>query len=201
MAELKEHNELRRVLECLLFVASDPLSEKRLAEISGAKPHQVRPILEELEQKYLDSGFQLRQIAWGWQFTTQAIYAPYIEKLYRPKIQQLSRAAMETLAIIAYKQPVTKAEVAAIRGVDVDGVISTLLEKRLIQDVGRRLGPGRPLLYGTTDEFLTFFGINSLEDLPPASTLAQEDETASTEQPDLFISPPALEVLKGEETD
>ena len=198
MTELKEHDELKRVLECLLFVASDPLSEKRLAEISGSDPHQVRLLLEELEQKYSNSGFQLRQIAWGWQFTTQAVYAPFIEKLYRPKIQQLSRAAMETLAIIAYKQPITRAEVSAIRGVDADGVISTLLDKRLIKDVGRRLGPGRPLLYGTTDEFLTFFGIKSLENLPPAGSMAPEDELAQVEQQKLFSNPPALEVLKNE---
>ena len=193
MTEHNEHDDLRRVLECLLFVASDPLSEKRLAEISGAEPRQVRLLLQELEQEYINSGFQLRQIAWGWQFTTQAVYAPYIEKLYRPKIQQLSRAAMETLAIIAYRQPITRAEVSSIRGVEADGVISTLLDKRLVKDVGRRLGPGRPLLYGTTDEFLAFFGINSLEDLPPAGSVAPEDRA---EQPRLFNGPPNLEVLK-----
>ena len=199
MTELKEHDELKRVLECLLFVASDPLSEKRLAEISGADMHQVRQLMEELEQEYFDRGFQLRQIAWGWQLTTQAAYAPYIEKLYRPKIQQLSRAAMETLAIIAYKQPITRAEVSAIRGVEADGVVSTLLDKRLIKDVGRRLGPGRPLLYGTTDEFLAFFGINSLEDLPPAGSVTAESEGSRIEQPELFTGPPTLEVLKNED--
>jgi segregation and condensation protein B len=193
MTELKDHNELKRVLECLLFVASEPLSEKRLAEISESELCQVRALLDELEQGYRDGGFQLRQVARGWQFTTRADFSPYIEKLYRPKIQQLSRAAMETLAIIAYKQPVTRAEVAAIRGVEVDGVISNLLDKRLIQDVGRRLGPGRALLYGTTDEFLAFFGINSLEDLPPASSVAEEDEAYITNP-----GPPTLEVLKSD---
>ena len=199
MAELKEHDELKRVLQCLLFMASEPLSEKRLAEISLSDPRQIRVLIGELEQEYTDSGFQLRQLAGGWQFVTQADYAPYIERLYRPKIQQLSRAAMETLAIIAYKQPITRAEVSAIRGVDVDGVISTLLDKRLIQDVGRCLGPGRALLYGTTDEFLAFFGIKSLEDLPPATSVIDEDEDSYSEQPELFSSPPALEVLRSDE--
>jgi segregation and condensation protein B len=195
MTELKDRGELKRLLECLLFVASEPLSEKRLADLSESEPRQVRALLEELEQEYLERGFQLRKLAGGWQFTTQAAFATYIEKLYRPKVQQLSRAAMETLAIIAYKQPVTRAEMAAIRGVEVDGVISTLLEKHLIKDVGRRLGPGRALLYGTTDVFLTFFGLNSLEDLPPAGSMTEEDETSLVEQPELFVVP-TLEVLK-----
>ena len=193
MAELKDCKELKKVLECLLFVASEPLSEKRLAEISESELCQVRALLSELQQIYHDKGFQLRPVAGGWQFTTRADYALYIEKLYRPKIQQLSRAAMETLAIIAYKQPITRAEMAAIRGVEVDGVVSTLLDKRLIQDVGRRLGPGRALLYGTTDEFLAFFGINSLEDLPPAGNIAEEAPPVEQMQP--INTPPTLEVL------
>ncbi|MCL1974897.1 MAG: SMC-Scp complex subunit ScpB [Firmicutes bacterium] len=194
--ELKEHDELKRILECLLFVANEPLSEKRLAEISESELLQVRSLLLELMQDYSEHGFQLRKLAGGWQFSTKSAYAMFIEKLYRPKIQQLSRAAMETLAIIAYKQPITRAEVAAIRGVEVDGVISTLLDKSLIQDVGRRLGPGRALLYGTTDGFLAFFGLNSLEELPPATGIDVKNEIAKVEQPELFAVPPALEVLK-----
>ena len=196
MTELKRHDELKRVLECLLFVASEPLSEKRLSEISEGELLQVRVLLGELAEDYCERGFQLRQMAGGWRFITQASYAAYIEKLYRPKIQQLSRAAMESLAIIAYKQPVTRAEVAAIRGVDVDGVISTLLDKRLIQDVGRRLGPGRALLYGTTEEFLAFFGLNSLEDLPSPESIIKKEAESLVEQPELFTEPPILEVLK-----
>ena len=198
MAELKDPDELKRVLECLLFVASDPVSEKLLIEISEGEPRQVKALLDDLAQEYSEHGFQLRHVAGGWQFSTHADHAPYIEKLYRPKIQQLSRAAMETLAIIAYKQPVTRAEVATIRGVEVDSVISTLLDKRLIQDVGRRLGPGRALLYGTTDEFLTFFGLNSLEDLPQPGSMTEGDESYDTEQPQLFSATPELEVQMGE---
>jgi len=197
--ELKEHKELKRALECLLFVANEPLPESRLAEISEADPGQVRALLQELAQEYEPRGFQLRQVAGGWQFATQAAYASYIERFYRPKIQQLSRAAMETLAIIAYKQPITRAEVAAIRGVEADGVISSLLDKRLVKDVGRRLGPGRALLYGTTDEFLTFFGLNSLADLPPAGGVSED---AASDVPQLELlpieGPPTLEIVKND---
>jgi len=191
-----EREESKRILECLLFVASEPLSEKRLMEISGVEPRQLRMLLDELTQEYAGRGFTLRRLAGGWQFATQADHAPYIEKLYRPKMQQLSRAAMETLAIIAYKQPVTRAEVASIRQVEVDGIISNLLDKRLIREVGRRVGPGRALLYGTTDEFLSFFGLNSLDDLPaPVELLPvelkEEDSLFSEEiKPALEIAPP-----------
>lgn len=195
MPRLKEHQELKQILECLLFVASEPLGEKRLAEISESEPQQVRTLLAELAEEYAGRGFSLTRLAGGWQFATRVECAPYIEKFYRPKMQQLSRAAMETLAIIAYKQPVTRAEVAAIRQVEVDGIVSNLLDKRLIKEVGRRLGPGRAVLYGTTEEFLAFFGLNSLDDLPaPAEGLAAE---TLEEQNSLFPTEgaPTLEVL------
>jgi len=194
-----EHTELKRVLECLLFVASEPLSEKRLAEISEVEPRQLRIVLDELALEYAGRGFTLRRLAGGWQFATQAEHASYIEKLYRPKVQQLSRAAMETLAIIAYKQPVTRAEVAAIRQVEVDGIISNLLDKHLIREVGRRVGPGRALLYGTTNEFLSFFGLNSLDDLPaPAAASAVEQAGegilfAGEAMPVLDVAPPVAD--------
>ena len=117
--------------------------------------------------EYLERGFHLRAIAGGWQFMTDEDYAPVIERLYRPKFHQLSLPAMETLAIIAYRQPITRAEISEIRQVDADSVISTLLDKRLICEVGRLDIPGRPILYGTSEQFLNFFGINSLNDLPP----------------------------------
>ena len=157
---------LKRILECLLFVASEPLTEARLADISGYDIKTVRIVLAEMAEIYQNHGFQLRQVAGGWQFSTDLGFAPLVEKLYRPKLQQLSQAAMETLAIIAYRQPITRAEIAAIRQVEVDGIVSSLLDKKLVKDVGRRLGPGRAILYGTTEEFLRFFGLNSLEDLP-----------------------------------
>lgn len=158
--------KLKQGVECLLFVTAEPLSVEKLAEITGNAKNEVQAILAQLAQEYADKGFHLRNVAGGWQFASDAEWAPFIEKLYRPKLQQLSAAAMETLAIIAYRQPIAKADVAAIRQVDADGVVAKLLEKRLIKEVGRRAGPGRAVLYGTTDAFLSYFGLASLDDLP-----------------------------------
>ncbi len=161
-----EQNQVKKVVECLFFVANSPLTIKQLAELAAADNNQVSQAIAELCLEYEQRGFNLQPIAGGWQFMTDKEFAPQIEKLYRPKMQQLSKAAMETLAIIAYKQPITRAEVAAIRQVDVDSIVTKLLEKGLIKDLGRRIGPGRAMLYGTSEEFLHFFGLNSLNDLP-----------------------------------
>lgn len=161
---------LKNVVECLLFVASEPLTLKQLAEISGAEKAEIKGCLSLLAEEYQNRGFTLRQIAGGWQFMTKAEYSPFIEKLYRPKFHHLSNAAMETLAIIAYKQPVTRAEISEIRQVDADSVVATLLDKKLIKEVGRLEVPGHPILYGTSDDFLSFFGINSIKDLPELPT-------------------------------
>lgn len=162
--------ELERILECLFFVASEPLSVKKLAELSEYPCGEVERAVAQLAEEYQERGFRLRQIAGGWQFFTESEFTPLIEKLYRPKFQQLSLPAMETLAIIAYRQPVTRAEVSEIRQVDADSVIATLLDKKLIREVGRLDLPGRPILYGTSEQFLSFFGINSLDELPELPT-------------------------------
>ena len=167
---------LKNILECLFFVASDPLTVKQLSTICEEPEAAIAEAIQALAEEYRDRGFVLRPIAGGWQFTTDENYAPIIEKLYRPKFHQLSLPAMETLAIIAYKQPITRAEISEIRQVDADSVIATLLDKRLICEVGRLDIPGRPILYGTSDQFLNFFGINTLEDLPPLD-LADSDNT------------------------
>lgn len=158
--------QLHQAIETLLFVAAEPLTNKQMAEIIGVKPQEVNIAVRELLKMYEEHGIRIRQIAGGWQFVTAPEYSSFIEKLYRPKYHQLSNAAMETLAIIAYKQPITRAEVNEIRQVDSDGVFTTLLEKNLIVEVGRLAAPGRAILYGTSDTFLTFFGLNSLSDLP-----------------------------------
>ena len=137
-----------------------------MAEITGYANSAIKIAVSELKDEYSGKGFELKQIAGGWQFMTKPDYSGYIEKLYRPKFQQLSAAAMETLAIIAYKQPITKAEISDIRQVAADSVVANLLDKKLIKEVGRVDIPGRPILYGTTDDFLRFFGINSIQDLP-----------------------------------
>ncbi len=169
MAE--ELTDLRRrhkaLLEALLFVAFEPVSARRLAEISGVDKKLVQELLAELAAEHRERGFRLAEIAGGWQFLTPEEYAPYIEKLYNPRSQQLSRAALETLAIVAYRQPVTRLEIDNIRQVKSDAVLNKLMEKALVKEVGRREGPGRPILYGTTREFLAAFGLASLAELPP----------------------------------
>lgn len=160
------YEKLKRILECLLFVAAEPITCKQMAEITGYANSAIKIAVSELKDEYSGKGFELKQIAGGWQFMTKPDYSGYIEKLYRPKFQQLSAAAMETLAIIAYKQPITKAEISDIRQVAADSVVANLLDKKLIKEVGRVDIPGRPILYGTTDDFLRFFGINSIQDLP-----------------------------------
>ncbi len=166
--------EWKRGIEALLFVAAEPLSSEQLAAILEVRPKQAEAAAEALQQDYEDRGIVLRRVAGGWQLATAPQYLSYVEKLYRPKYQQLSAAAMETLAIIAYKQPITRAEVSEIRQVDSDGVITTLLEKKLVTEVGRLAAPGRAILYGTSAEFLSFFGINSLKDLPELKQDAPE---------------------------
>lgn len=173
MSETVSREQVRKLLEALLFVAWEPVSLKRLAEIVECDSRLVRELLGELQTEYIDRGFQLVEIAGGWQFLTPADIAPYIEKLYNPRTQQLSKAALETLAIVAYRQPVTRLEIDSIRQVKSDAVLSKLMEKSLVKEVGRLEGPGRPILYGTTREFLSAFGLVSLADLPP---LPEQDE-------------------------
>lgn len=166
----------KAVLECLLFVAPEPLNLETLMEVVGLNKEDLEIILEELvnECKSPARGIQLVKLAGGFQFVTKSELAPYIEKLYKPHASLLSQAALETLSIIAYRQPVTRAEIEQVRGVKVEGVLASLLDKKLVREVGRKEGPGRPILYGTTKEFLMYFGLNSLDDLPVIEGLKGE---------------------------
>ncbi len=158
--------DIRKRIEALLFVAGEPLTEEDLAKLVECSPETATGILDALQEFYKDCGFQLMRIAGGWQFMTKKEMNPYVERLYQPKAKSLSKAAMETLAIIAYCQPVTRGDIEEIRGVNADSIVSNLLEKGLIHDVGRRETPGKPVIYGTTDKFLQLLSIDSLEDLP-----------------------------------
>lgn len=166
----------KRLIEALLFVAWEPVTLKRLAEIVECDQTLLRQMLAELKADFAGRGFELVEIAGGWQFLTPADMAPYIEKLYNPRTQQLSKAALETLAIVAYRQPVTRLEIDNIRQVKSDAVLGKLLEKSLIKEVGRMEGPGRPILYGTTREFLAAFGLVSLAELPQLPELDEQSE-------------------------
>lgn len=161
--------ELKNIIEALLFVSNEPLKVDKLAAICESDAETVMALLGEIQQEYAEKAVNLIEIAGGWQFLTKSEYFNYIEKLYRPKTQQISKASLETLAIVAYRQPVTRQDIEQIRGVNTDRIMAKLLEQKLIQEVGRRECPGRPILYGTTDEFLQAFGLKTLEELPSAT--------------------------------
>jgi len=169
-------------LEALLFVAKDPLNPELLGEILELDLAKVQELLYELRDRYaIDScGLTLLEINGGYKLGTKPKVSRYIETLYKQPAQALSNAALEVLSIIAYKQPVTRGEVDFIRGVQSDRALATLVEKGLVKDVGRKDGPGRPILYATTEQFLLHFGLRSLDDMPDlAIGSISEDEVAS----------------------
>jgi segregation and condensation protein B len=161
--------ELKKIIESLLFVAEDPLTAHTLSKAAGNQEiATVRKALDELIAEYRerDGGFFLAQVAGGYQFRTTPENTQWIKRLIQPNAPRLSKAALETLAIIAYKQPVIRADVERIRGVDSGGVIRMLLERKLLRVLGRKEIPGRPLIYATTKLFLQVFDLKDLRDLP-----------------------------------
>lgn len=172
---------LARLLECLLFVAGEPLTIREIVKATEFGEEEVRAALRDLQSRYDEhSGLQVVEIAGGFQMSTRPEFAPSVGRLLAPNANRLSRPALETITIIAYRQPCTQVEIEAIRGVSSDGVLKTLLERELIQEAGRKPTPGRPILYGTTDSFLHYFGLRSIEDLPPIEE--DEAEMAETEE-------------------
>lgn len=177
-----QHREA--ALECLLFVSGEPLAVTDLAGALESDPLAVEVSLRSLQASLTErgSGLQLMRIAGGWQLATRPEYAETVGRLLARSAPKLSRAALETLAIIAYRQPVTAPEIEAVRGVSVNGVVKTLLERRLITEAGRRQALGRPMQYVTTPDFLHYFGIADITELPPLETKRVE-ETDSTPVP------------------
>ncbi|MEK8023076.1 MAG: SMC-Scp complex subunit ScpB [Candidatus Hydrogenedentota bacterium] len=178
--EKKEYRpeDLLAAIEALLLATGEPLPVKTMASLLKAPKNIVEAALAALKSSYEapHHGLDIVEIAGGWQFGTKPDHAALIEKMLREvRKVRLSPAALETLAIIAYRQPVTRAEAEAIRGVNIDGVMKTLLDRELIRITGKKEEVGRPLLYGTTDAFLMHFGLKSLADLPP---LSEFDEIA-----------------------
>lgn len=169
--------DLKRVIEALLFAADAPVSMDKLREISGAPGRSdVRQALDDLSREYEEGGraFAVTEIAGGWQVYCRPEYSKWIRELHRGRVpSRVSQAALETLAIVAYKQPIVRAEIEAIRGVDSSGVLSTLLRRNLIAIAGRAQGVGRPLMYRTTNEFLRYFGLAALTDLPRLEEFAE----------------------------
>ncbi|MEE0546825.1 MAG: SMC-Scp complex subunit ScpB [Peptococcaceae bacterium] len=161
-------NSYKAIIEGLLFIAEAPMTVADLAKIVAISEGDVRDIVATLQEEYGqgDKGIVLREVGGGYQFSTAPIVAPYIDKIYSEKKTKLSHAAYETLAIIAYKQPVTRSQIEYIRGVKSDGPIQQLLLRGLIEEQGRLDQPGRPVVFGTTVAFLVAFGLKRIEDLP-----------------------------------
>src|SRR6202142_836648 len=216
--------ELKFILESLLFSAQKPLSVKELRDVFAAaaeaedadatakslakiKDSELTAALEQLagEHESAARSYRLACVAGAWQFVTQPEYSPWLKALVGQKLRppRLSQPALETLAIIAYRQPLTRAEMEQVRGVSVDGVMQTLLERGLVEQIGRAEVVGRPMTYGTTGMFLEYFGLRSLEDLPTADELrrivVQKPESLVTADPGLATVPPEQLALPGEE--
>ena len=176
---MSEEGSLKGRIEAILFVAGEAVRLEELARALNLPVNQVEKALEEIknEYDYEQRGFCLKRFGRQVQLATRALYADDVVRLLQPvQKQSLSQAAMETLAVVAYRQPVTKAEVEEIRGVKCDYSLHSLTVKNLIQEVGRKDTLGRPILYGTTEEFLSHFGLTTLEDLPPLPDAPAEDE-------------------------
>lgn len=157
---------LKNVLESLIFVSDVPVTAKRLARAARATLAEVQPLLDELVADYQDRGIHLYYVAGGYQFRSARESADFVKTLVAPKPIRLTRAQLETLAIIAYRQPITRPEVDDVRGVDSGSSLKVLTDRGLVKILGRKDEPGRPLVYGTTPDFLEFFGLGSLRDLP-----------------------------------
>jgi segregation and condensation protein B len=164
-------------VEALLFVTAEPLSIPRLVALTGVDPGTVGASLAELEERYAGRGITIRSVGGGYRFATAPRARTAVEALLLPPKHSLSPAALETLAVVAYSQPVTKAEIEAVRGVSVDGIVNSLVEKGFLAEAGQKETLGRPTLFATTQEFLVAFGLPSLEALPPLPSPAGKPGT------------------------
>jgi segregation and condensation protein B len=171
-----DHRQLKAIIEALVFASPEPLTPKMLFKLLADEPKEdVTAAIDALKSDYSDrGGLHLAEVAGGFQITTRPEFHEWVRRLFHERsTQKLSVPSLETLSVIAYKQPITAAEIGEIRGVNTTGVLSTLLERHLIKIVGRKNVIGRPFLYGTTREFLIRFGLNDLNDLPKVEDMAQ----------------------------
>ncbi len=169
--------QLEHQLEALILAADEPLTLQRLRDLTGAESPELREALSQLETHYAERGIRLHKVAGGWQFRSATDFSDSIQKLWQTRPPRLSRSLLETLAIIAYRQPTTRSEIEALRGVKTSSsVIATLQERGWIKVLGRKEVPGRPHLLGTTRQFLVDFGLNSLQDLPDSTQLLDEED-------------------------
>ena len=183
--------DFEQIIEALLFASPEPLTQKKINTIFDADPPDLEKYTEKLKKKYQknDNAFEILNVAGGYQIRTRSEYDFFIRRLIIKSGQfYLSQAALESLSIIAYKQPISRLDIEGIRGVDCAGVLKTLLKKTLIKISGREDSPGRPLIYKTTDNFLKSFGLNKLSDLPKLKEISEliENEPELIEQIDAF---------------
>ena len=185
--------KLRATVESLLFITKEPLTSSQIAELAEIEEDDVLDVLDWLQEDYSDAskGIGVMKLGDGYIMAIKQDYLPYVEKLYRPQMSTLSMAALETLAIIAYKQPVTRGEVELIRGVKADKIVQNLIAKELIEEKGRKDAPGRPILYGTTRKFLQYFNIESLDQLPENKLLQLDPAEAES----LVADNPVLDIV------
>ncbi len=185
--------EQLHILEALLFASSEPLTQSRINLVFLDDPPQLINLIPELQDKFSKESrpLEIQEIAGGYQITTRSEYETWVRRLLNKSGKlTLSQAALETLAIIAYKQPVNRFDIEAIRGVDCSGVLKTILERSLIKIKGRDEGPGRPLLYATTDIFLEYFGLNRIADMPKLKEIIELTKSDTEDQLDAFIREP-----------
>jgi segregation and condensation protein B len=176
---------LPAIIECLIFTAETPLSLDRFCELLPEfERDDLRAALAELVGGHegRDGGIQLAEVAGGWQFRTRPDFQQYVVRHVKTKASKFSQSALETLAIVAYRQPITRAEVEHLRGVDCGGVLKSLLEKRLVRILGKKDIPGRPLIYGTSREFLEVFGLKDLKSLPTLKEIQALDDVPQYER-------------------
>jgi len=191
--------QLKALVEGIVFASEHPLKAEQVAEVIEVELKQVRQVLGELVDEYADlgRGFRLYAVADGYQFRTCEEYAEPLRRFNKSKPFRFSRAALESLAIIAYRQPITRGEIEYLRGVDSGGVLKTLLEKHLLRILGKKDVPGRPILYGTSKEFLELFGLRDLTGLPTLKEFSELD--GEVEALALQAQPQAEEVEEGSE--
>jgi segregation and condensation protein B len=194
--------ELKSILEALIFASPDPLTPKAMFKLLDAEPKEdVEAALAELKQEYENrpGGLELVEVAGGFQIVTRSDLHEWVRRLFHERTtQKLTVQALETLAVIAYREPITAAEITDVRGVNTSGVLNTLLERHLIKIVGRKQVVGRPFMYATTKEFLIRFGLNDLADLPKVEDMA---EALGLDAPILVEQAPAEEMLPLDEPD
>lgn len=193
--------DLKNIIESLIFVSKDPLSIQEVKKIlPDIDTKEIRSALDELSREYEENkrGFYLREVAGGYQFRSRPEYRQWISELIKPNPVRLSKAALETLAIIAYRQPIIRSDIEHIRGVDSGGILRMLMEKKLIRALGRKDIPGRPLIYATTKQFLAIFDLKDLKDLPSLKEIeefgkqsqALLDEEQDTDDTEAIQEPP-----------